>query len=127
MEIEEDTLKLNDGGNTDNPLGFTCDGCGRTFQKPIMASVLSDEQVQEYPACPRCMTKVNPQQTQRSVEEKPDSPTLIGQPRETTPEEESLAGCAHSFGYLKKRERDKPFPEECLTCSKMIDCLTESA
>jgi len=127
MKIEEDTLKPNDGSNTDNPLGFTCDGCGRTFQKPIMASIVSDEQMQEYLACPRCMTKVRPRETRRTVEEKPESPTLIGQTRKTTPEKESLTGCTHFFGYLKKRERDKPFPDECLTCSKMIDCLTESA
>jgi DNA-directed RNA polymerase subunit RPC12/RpoP len=125
MEIEEGTLKLKDGGDTDTPSGFTCDGCGRTFQKPIMASVLSGEQVQEYLACPRCMTKLHHRKTQRTAEEKPDSPAPTSQTRKTTPEKESLGGCAH-FSYLKKRERDKPFPEECLTCSKMIDCLTKS-
>ena len=127
METEEDILKLNDGGDTNTPSGFTCDGCGRTFQKPIMASVLFDERVQEYLACPRCMTKVDSQQTQETVEEEPEPPTPISQTRKTTLEKENIAGCTHSFGYLKKRERDKPFPEECLTCSKMIDCLTESA
>ena len=31
--------------------------------------------------------------------------------------------CAHHFGYLKKRPKDTPIPEACLTCKKMIQCL----
>jgi hypothetical protein len=37
---------------------------------------------------------------------------------------EDDAKCTHFLGYLKKRPRDMPFPDECLTCNKMIECLT---
>ena len=32
-------------------------------------------------------------------------------------------GCLHEFGYLKNRPKNKPIPDECLTCPKMIQCL----
>lgn len=31
--------------------------------------------------------------------------------------------CGHFLGYLKKRPKNTPIPDECLTCSKMIECL----
>ena len=34
-----------------------------------------------------------------------------------------VAGCAHHLGYLKRRPKNTPIPEECLTCSKMIECM----
>jgi hypothetical protein len=36
---------------------------------------------------------------------------------------EDEAKCTHFLGYLKKRGKDTPFPDECLTCDKMIECL----
>jgi hypothetical protein len=36
---------------------------------------------------------------------------------------EAVAGCAHSLGYLKRRPKNTPIPEECLICNKMIDCM----
>jgi hypothetical protein len=32
--------------------------------------------------------------------------------------------CKHFLGYLKKRPKDMSFPDECLTCNKMIECLS---
>ena len=37
-------------------------------------------------------------------------------------EEEAPPGCPHYVGYLSKRPRGTPIPEECLTCPKMIEC-----
>jgi hypothetical protein len=37
---------------------------------------------------------------------------------------EDDAKCTHFLGYLKKRSKDMPFSDECLTCDKMIECLT---
>jgi hypothetical protein len=37
---------------------------------------------------------------------------------------EDDAKCTHFLGYLKKRPKDMSFPDECLTCDKMIECLS---
>jgi hypothetical protein len=40
---------------------------------------------------------------------------------------ENLSGneikCSHFFGYLNKRQKGAPIPEQCLICAKMLDCL----
>jgi hypothetical protein len=36
---------------------------------------------------------------------------------------EDVPSCSHHMGFLKKREKNSPIPEECLTCLKMIDCM----
>jgi len=32
-------------------------------------------------------------------------------------------GCPYYLGYLKEKGKDKPIPEKCLTCPKMLECL----
>ncbi len=33
------------------------------------------------------------------------------------------SGCPHSFGYLKEHPKNTPIPNECLTCTKIMECL----
>ena len=34
--------------------------------------------------------------------------------------------CPHGFGYLKKRDKDAPIPDECLSCPGMLECFSSS-
>jgi DNA-directed RNA polymerase subunit RPC12/RpoP len=123
MQNEADRPIFNDGGQAEESRGFMCEECGKAYEKPILANVVSAGQTQEYYACPRCMTKVP--ETPKAVQE-PQPPTeTLKAKKTTTPEKEAVAGCAHYFGYLRKREKDKPFPDECLSCSKMVECLMQ--
>jgi hypothetical protein len=123
METEANAATANDGGYTTEDKGFTCEGCGGTYEKSILAHIIFAGQTQEYYACPRCMTKAPPMA--RTIQEQ-QSPTPIPSVKRTiTVEEETVAGCSNHFGYLRKRERNKPFPEECLTCTRMVDCLRQ--
>jgi DNA-directed RNA polymerase subunit RPC12/RpoP len=102
---------------------FKCNGCGEEFRKPLLATVSSNISIEKYYACPRCLTKVRTAEKHKCEESDEDT----SQPREVkriaAKLEENVA-CSHFVGYLKSRPRNTPFPEECLTCSKMIDCLT---
>jgi len=33
------------------------------------------------------------------------------------------SGCPHYFGYLKQHPKNTPIPNECLTCTKIMECL----
>ncbi len=121
MQDEEGTLTFNDGGQATENRRSTCEECGKLYEAPILAHIISAGQMQEYYACPRCMTRV-PETTE--IIQKPHPPAqALKTKKPAAPEKEAIAGCIHYFGYLKKRPRDEPFPNECLTCSKMVDCL----
>lgn len=32
--------------------------------------------------------------------------------------------CSHFFGYLRKIPKNTPMPDECLSCQKMIECIS---
>ena len=98
-----------------NSVDFVCDECGEAFQKPILATVSRSGRVQTYYACPRCMT--------RTSKERKEITLLKKDVKKTSVELENNVKCKHSFGYLKKRAKDVPIPDECLTCDKMIECL----
>jgi DNA-directed RNA polymerase subunit RPC12/RpoP len=123
MQTEAGAPTLNDGGHTTESRGFTCEECGKVYEKPILANIISEGQTQEYYACPRCMTKVS--ETPKTIQEPQPPAQTVQAKKTTTVEKEAVAGCAHYFGYLRKREKDKSFPDECLTCSKMVDCLMQ--
>lgn len=33
------------------------------------------------------------------------------------------SGCPHRFGYLKEHPKNTPIPNECLTCTRIMECL----
>jgi len=43
------------------------------------------------------------------------------QPEYTTP---STPGCTHNLSYLHQPGKTKEIPDECLTCTQLIQCLT---
>ncbi|MGQ9551976.1 MAG: hypothetical protein ACUVUE_06060 [Candidatus Bathycorpusculaceae bacterium] len=122
MEKSASPLRLDDGQNLAGSQCFRCEECGEEFQAPILATVSSGSTAEEYYACPRCLSKMN---NAEKCEGK-----MEGKRRENTndvngiekPEESTV--CSHELGYLKRRPRDMPIPEECLVCDKMIECLT---
>ncbi|MCW4016860.1 MAG: hypothetical protein NWF06_10855 [Candidatus Bathyarchaeota archaeon] len=42
---------------------------------------------------------------------------------DTPTKEPEPSGCPEEFGYLANRPKDKPIPQECLLCRKMVDCM----
>jgi len=101
---------------------FVCDGCGENFSKPILATVSSDGILQKYYACPHCLTEVSDAKSQRSEEDEKTSVLAEGIENAAAKLESNME-CKNFFGYLKKRPKSTPIPDECLTCDKMIDCL----
>jgi hypothetical protein len=49
-------------------------------------------------------------------------PTTV-EPKKLKPELEGEPKCEHFFGYLNKRQKDTPFPDECLMCLRMVECM----
>lgn len=113
--LELSTLHEEDRSFERNCVDFVCDECGGTFQKPILATVSCDGRVQEYYACPCCMARINKERKKISILKEDVEKPLA--------KLENNVKCKHFFGYLKNRPKDMPFPDECLTCDKMIECL----
>ena len=105
--------------------GLTCEGCGKTFQNPILATVLTGGHKKKYYACPRCMTQVQDVKPSEKREGKHQASTM--EQSTLTTGTESTGSCGHFFGYLKKRDRQTAIPEECLTCAEMVECLFHDA
>jgi len=40
-------------------------------------------------------------------------------------EKTGVQGCPHHFGYLVEHPKNTPIPDECLTCIKMLECLSK--
>ena len=109
----------------DNQNQPKCEECGTSYQKPLLATVSSRGLVQTYYACPRCLSKKGSPEQEESQGSKNDDEAVTPESshRRVMPKMEDNAECKHSMGYLKKRPKDTPIPDECLTCGKMVECL----
>jgi|YelNatPaOPRAMG01_1025707.scaffolds.fasta_scaffold39169_2 DNA-directed RNA polymerase subunit RPC12/RpoP len=101
---------------------FKCKRCGEEFQKPLLATVSSAANAQKYFACPRCLTKFDIVKESKTEEKREAQPAAKERAKAASKLEE--ARCSHFLGYLKKRPKNTPIPDDCLTCDKMIECLT---
>jgi DNA-directed RNA polymerase subunit RPC12/RpoP len=124
MQRDLGLWKLNEADCTSetSQTGFTCDECGGAFKRPILATISMTDHKKTYYACPRCMTKVH--DTTRSENREAEKTAFSNrEDRRPAARLETNVKCEHFFGYLNKRQRDMQIPDECLTCSKMVECL----
>ena len=104
-----------------------CEACRRTFENPIRLTNLSATPLQIYNACPFCFSKLDEnvvldELDNLKVLNLKDSNTVLEKKQKNIKSLEPT-GCPHYFGYLKKRPKNTPIPEACLTCEKMIQCV----
>jgi hypothetical protein len=59
-----------------------------------------------------------------SAKEKEEKGTVSTvESRKPKTEQEAEVKCGHFLGYLNKHQKNMPFPDECLTCEKMVECM----
>jgi hypothetical protein len=110
-----------------NPDGISCDNCGEQFKKPLFTTIASGQVLKEYYACPKCLSKIisvdvqKPKKVEPVEIKKEDPPKL--ESKEAEKNKQEIPGCKNTIGYLKRRPKNTPMPEECFTCNKMIDCM----
>ena len=59
----------------------------------------------------------------KAIEEPKPEPTTYTKTEKTDSRETQSSGCPYRYGYLKTHPKNKPIPNECLTCTKIMDCL----
>lgn len=94
--------------------------CGKTFEDPLLLNDLSKTPTESYYVCPHCIAKLDKISTQEKEPQR-HIPIPVEPPRKL--EETDSSSCAHHFGYLNTHAKDASLPDECLTCSKLLQCM----
>jgi len=113
------------GKNHDN--SCSCEACGRIFENSIKLTNLSAMPMQTYDACPFCFSKIANDAALSDSEASTSTskdPSIAFEENQRPLETSKQVGCLHYFGYLKKRPKNAPIPDTCLTCQKMIQCFS---
>lgn len=98
--------------------------CQGKIEEPILLNSLATVAEEQYYACPHCFIKldVNAENAQPQNEgEKKEIEKPPVKPPET--EAKGSSACPHHFGYLANRPKDAPITQECLVCSKIVNCM----
>lgn len=139
MEHSRSILKLETEAQPAS-VNYMCIRCGKQFTKPIFAINNSPGLAEAYYACPSCLSKVEIRKEEKKPELKVEAKPEAQVQHETAPAEVKIETkaesksenqaptpasiCAHYNGYLKNRPKNTPVPEECFTCTLMLDCMS---
>jgi len=97
--------------------------CGKIFDKPLITINLQQNSKTPYNACPYCFTEITIVENESKTPPE-ESFTEIELGKEQVAEVlEKTVLCNHHLGYLKERELRQQIPEECILCTKVIDCM----
>ena len=100
--------------------------CARTFNKPLQATLTSEDRVKTYYACPYCLTEIKIGKSQK-VTEKHEKAKIATQTQKQRKKKVDItdkrANCPHYLGYLKERPKNTPIPDTCLSCPEIVQCL----
>ena len=65
-----------------------------------------------------------PAERSKAIESPKSVPTVSAETEKTEISGNTQpSGCPHRFGYLKEHPKHTPIPNECLTCTKIMECL----
>jgi len=112
--------------------------CGRAFATPVRLTDFSQRpRLETYFACPYCFSKLNEAEAAEMSGFSGEMRLLHGGGYEVSVGEgvkkslksgvqkgsDRVVSCPHSLGYLKTRAKDEEFPDGCLTCPRILQCM----
>ncbi len=111
-------------------LGYKCPNpsCGRTFSKPLRTIDLSQQDPEPYEACPHCLTEISNQENNPATQtskEVPEASEIAETPPVVATEKSASTAtrCNRHFGFLSERSSKEKIPEECVTCTEIVNCM----
>jgi hypothetical protein len=104
---------------------------------PVRLTDLTHKPKEEtYYACPFCFSRLEADEVPDHLEcvhghhgltASPSVDVLQSSSERNVGKTEALTvNCAHGYGYLNKRPKDAAIPDECLTCPRILQCMTKS-
>jgi hypothetical protein len=97
--------------------------CGKVFVKPLSTLNLQQDSKVSYNACPYCLTEIVISENEsKDLPEENYSVVKLFKEKPSQNKEQVIT-CFYHFGYIGEREQKEQIPEECLLCTKVIQCM----
>jgi transcriptional antiterminator len=98
--------------------------CGKVFNKPLKTQNLKGSK-EHYNACPYCLAEITINEMEgKNPPEKTDTEATFSNSEPSKKEEKSFT-CKHYSGYMSEKEHRQQFPEECMICRELIECMNK--
>jgi hypothetical protein len=113
---------------------ITCQNpsCKKNFAAPLRAINLQQNAADPFYACPHCLTIIRTEQTS-----KPDKQVYeelfqkekleieqIQNEETVNDKSNKLSVCEHYRGFLSERSSKEKFPDDCLVCKDIVECMS---
>jgi hypothetical protein len=94
---------------------------------------LQQTPTEPYFACPYCLTKIETDQDLKTKQKDEEPSIQKMQPKinqdetkeKTVKSNEKPATCHNHPGYLSERSLKEQFPDECLVCKDIVECMSK--
>ena len=76
-----------------------------------------------YAACPYCLTEIEETLAEQNNKSEKTIPETILHKEKTTRNKDKPTDCQYHFGYLSEREKKERIPDDCLSCTDILECM----
>ncbi len=83
---------------------------------------LQEELPKPYSACPYCLTVVTEPELENDKKSEKQVENVVTREKPAKNKEKSI-GCHYHLGYLGEREKKEQFPDECMVCTQIVECM----
>ncbi len=97
--------------------------CNKVIAKPLTTLNLQQSSKKSYNACPYCLTEITENESKNPQTKNVAEIDVLED--KTSQNLEKLSDCKHYFGYMSEKEHKEQMPEECIMCSKIIECMAK--
>src|SRR5208283_1691868 len=97
--------------------------CNKVITKPLTTLNLQQSSKKSYNACPYCLTEITENESKNPQTKNVAEIDVLED--KTSQNLEKLSDCKHYFGYMSEKEHKEQMPEECIMCSKIIECMAK--
>ena len=105
--------------------------CKKNFTEPLKTLNLQQNSTEPYSACPYCLTRIIIEPALKTDEKTEGAPlqkeqTMIDQIEDKAKlakNTDKAAACHYHLGFLSERSSKEQFPDECLICNDIVECM----
>jgi len=112
--------------------GLTCQNekCRSVFASPILVQNMALHD--RYYGCPSCFTALKKALGKRGKKKVEPAADVMGKvvnlqsPEHSVfRQDDEVCNCPYHFSYLSERAKDERIPDECMLCTKVMDCMRQ--
>ncbi len=97
--------------------------CAKILAMPLSTLNIQQSSKETYNACPHCLTEITVYENKKEGPPEATSAEVVPTQEAPGKNQDKAIFSKHYLGYLSDKEKREQFPEECMFCGEILQCM----